>query len=227
MPADLPVTVIEFQLRGRPGHVLVRYGTNQDPERWGYPLLGLGSLAETSRGFHVVQEDVEHDAEGYGAVLAWIQIVRSDDLDSGAHTALVDHPPQLAGLDLPYAYFGTRPTFFDAPSTDASRNVDWHAQATLVASPDCVMTRRVRGLCAFGWGYRLREGRPDPLPVRELGDPAWREDRAFQTEQHPRGRSSRRGLLERAAGAASGTADVVERPGGRSTTPRSTPAITS
>lgn len=184
-PEDLSTTEIRFRLRGSRGRVLVRYGVNEDPARWGYPLLGLDFLVEASRGFPVVQAEVEYAAEGYAAILAWIQVLRMRDLDSGEHATILDVPPQLAGLDLPYAAFGVRPTFFDAPSTNQGGNCDWYAQATLVSSPDCLMTRRVQPLCAFGWGYRLRHGEPEPVAPQVLDEAAWSGDRDVLREHHP------------------------------------------
>jgi hypothetical protein len=181
--ADPLTATIEFELRGRPGRVVVRYGTNDDPERWGYPLLGLDALVEISRGFPVVQADVEIDVEGYGAELAWIQVVRMTDLDSGESEALVDLAPQLSGLELPYVSFGVRPSFFDAPST-TGRNVDWDAHAFLAVSPDCVMTRRVQLLCGFSWGYRVRNSKPTPVALERLNRRFWVLDLAFLRDQY-------------------------------------------
>lgn len=178
------MTVIRFHLRGRPGRVLVRYGVNDDPARWGYPLLGLDSLVEACRGFPVMQAEVEHDAQGYAAVLAWIQVVRMTDLDSRQGTALVDVAPQLAGLDVPYLSFGVRPVLFDAPST-TTRNTDWDAEAFLVVTPDGVMTRRIQPLCGFGWGYRVRDGEPAAAGLHELDAASWRRNADFLADQHP------------------------------------------
>lgn len=186
-----PVTPAEqtlrFHLRGQPGRVHLTYQTNDDPARWGYPLLGLGDLTEASRGFPVLQADVEYAAEGYAAILAWIQIVRITDLDAGDHELIVDGPPQLSNSDVPYITFGIRPTLFDAPAMSTAKypNVDWDAQSTLVACPDCVMTRRVQRVCSFGWGYRIRGGRIQPTPLRTLGQHAWNDDLAVLYEQYP------------------------------------------
>lgn len=178
------MTVIGFQLRGRPGSVLVRYGVNDDPARWGYPLLGLDSLVEISRGFPVVQAEVEHDAQGYAAVLAWIQVVRMTDLDSAESTRFVDVAPQLAGLDVPYFSFGVRPVLFDAPSS-TTRNADWDADTFLVVTPDGVTTRRIQPLCGFSWGYRLRDGEPAAARLQELDAASWRRDSDFLADHHP------------------------------------------
>jgi hypothetical protein len=181
--ADPLTTIIDFELRGRPGRVIVRYGVNEDPDRWGYPLVGMDGLVEVSRGFPVVQADVELDVEGYGAVLAWVQVVRMTDLDSGEGEAFVDLAPQLKGLDLPYMSFGVRPTLFDAPSTTAE-NMNWDAHALLAVSPDCVMTRRLELLCGFSWGYRLRNSEPKSVALEKLSSLSWSQDLTFLRDQH-------------------------------------------
>lgn len=136
-------------------------------------------------GFPVVQAAVEYDAEGYGAMLGWIQIVRMPDLDTDERTTLVDRAPQLAELELPYMAFGIQPVLFDAPSLTGVRNLTWDAHAVLVMSPDCLMTRTVLPLCGFSWGYRLRESRPIPTPAQRLEASTWNADADVLHTRHP------------------------------------------
>ena len=155
--ATEPTAVIGFELRGIPGRVLIQFGANDDPDRWGYPLLGLDYPVELARGFPVIQAEVDYPAEGYAAVLSWIQLVWIKDLDGHEPKYQpVDLAPQLLGLELPYFSFGVRPVLFDAPSYDKAANVDWVAHSLLSFTPDCLMTRVVRPVCGFSWGYQLR-----------------------------------------------------------------------
>lgn len=85
---------IPFRLRGRDGKVVIEYGVNDDPERWGCHLLGLPYDYGVARGFPVVRASVEYEGEGYGAVTAWIQTVRYRIAD-GDEQVEVDKPPQL------------------------------------------------------------------------------------------------------------------------------------
>jgi len=147
-------------------------------------VLGLDSLVEVSRGFPVVQAEVELEAQGYGAVFAWIQVVRMVDLDCEVSRELVDLAPQLAGLDLPYLSFGVRPILLDAPST-AGRNLDWDADAFLVVTPDGLMTRWIRPLCGFTWGYRLHDGEPKPVQRQAASGVSWSRDRDFLADRYP------------------------------------------
>ncbi len=86
---------VPFRLRGRDGCVEVEYGANEDPERWGYGLLGLGYPTEEAKGFPVCQARVTYAGEGYNTAMAWIQAIRYG-AGSGGETVSVDTAPQLA-----------------------------------------------------------------------------------------------------------------------------------
>jgi hypothetical protein len=161
MVDDLAVTTIPFRLRGTDGQITVQYGANEDPVRWGYAVLELDWFRpELVRGFPVIQASVEHPAEGYAADMGWLQVVRYEVRDPGeeATVTVFDAPPQLAETETPYAAFGVRPTFFDAPSIEGLRDVTWDADTFLVYTPDAVLSQVLRPLCGFTWGYRLQEG---------------------------------------------------------------------
>ena len=127
MANGLDITAIPFLLRGASGTVSVEYGVNEDPVRWGWAVLGLEWFSpELVRGFPIVQATVDHPAEGYAAAMGWLQVVRYDVRDPGEEeqVTVFDVPPQLAETDTPYAAFGVRPTFFDAPAMGA-KDATW------------------------------------------------------------------------------------------------------
>ena len=107
-----------FRLRGAPGSVTLSFRTNEDPERWGYGLLGLTWPTDLAKGLPVVEARTECSLEGYAAVMGWIQVVRIEVLESseplvaGVDTApaaqheWVDGPPQLRALGVPFTSFG-------------------------------------------------------------------------------------------------------------------------
>jgi hypothetical protein len=161
---------IPFELRGSPGFVTVDYGVNDDPRAWGYQLLGLSYDIESARGWPVLQATVEHSAEGYGAAVGWIQIVRYRDEDT--EVAIVDGPPQIADAGIPWAYWGVRPTFFDAPS-NSPREFRFRANTFLAFSPDAVISREVEPLCGFSWGYDVHAGQPSVQPLEVDGIRHW------------------------------------------------------
>jgi hypothetical protein len=188
MTDGLSSTAIAFRLRGADGQVTVRYGVNEDPIRWGYGMLELAwAHPELVRGFPVIEAMVEHPAEGYAADMGWLQVVRYESRDPGEEerATIFDVPPQLADIEIPYAAFGVRPTFFDAPSTDA-KDVDFDADTFLVYTPDAVMTRLLRPICAFTWGYRVREGKVLLHPLRAADVSDWERNLPGLRERFPR-----------------------------------------
>jgi hypothetical protein len=151
------VSRIPFELSGQAGEVVVSYGVNDDPPRWGYDLLGLDFPWEVSRGFPVLRADVTYEGDGYAAVLGWVQVVWMSVAGEAAPRAMVDVAPQLIGSGVPYVSFGVEPTMFDAPST-TDRDMRWVARTFLTASPDRLMTRVVAPVVGFRWGYTINGG---------------------------------------------------------------------
>ena len=177
MTTELERTTIPFRLRDLEGEISVLYGVNEDPVRWGYAVLELEWFKpELVRGFPIMEASVDHPAEGYAADMGWVQVVRYDIRDPGEeeHATVFDVPPQFADADIPYAAFGVRPTFFDAPAMSA-QDATWRALTFLVHTPDAVLSRVIRPICGFSWGYRVDGGRVvlDPLAVADAGD--WSE----------------------------------------------------
>lgn len=184
MAVDTSRAVIEFGGL-RTGRVVVTFEPDLDPARWGYPLLGLPSRSDMARDFPVVHASVETESEGYASILAWVQVVSTTYLATGAKHRLVDVAPQLQGLEVPYVCFGARPTLFDAPSTDAEEDIDWIAHSFLVGSPDCVMSRHLVPLCGFSWGYQVRRRTPTPILPAEIGSGEWSVDQDLLRTAHP------------------------------------------
>jgi hypothetical protein len=124
-----------------------------------------------------MEASVDHPAEGYGADMGWVQIVRFEVRDSGEEevVTIFDVPPQLSETDIPYLAFGVRPTVFDAPSI-TSRQVTWRAETFLTYTPDAVLSRIVRPLQGFRWGYDVVDGDVTVVDLVQLGTEAWRSD---------------------------------------------------
>jgi hypothetical protein len=178
---------IPFLLRDSPGEVAVEYGRNDDPLRWGHDVLGLDWFnVERVRGFPVVEATVIHPAEGYRAFMGWLQVLRYDVRDPGkeVQAEMVDVAPQLADVDLPYLLFGIRPTFFDAPCTNAT-SISWAASSFLVYSPDAVMSKSLKAVCGFTWGFVV-EGRARNLAsLRVATGDDWGAALSVLTERFP------------------------------------------
>ncbi len=116
--------------------------------------------------------------------MGWVQIVRMREEGSEEEQAIVDKPPQLADDGSPYCFWGHKPSFFDAPSTTARLEL-WSAHAFLVASPDALMTKEVRPVCGFSWGYSNLGLGPKATPVLPIGEEAWDAARGILGERYP------------------------------------------
>jgi hypothetical protein len=137
---------VSFELRGFDGLVTVDRLANEDPQRWGYRLLGHFPM-EQPLGFPVMWASVSSPAKGYRAAMGWIQLVYYGE-ETEEREVAVDQTPQYADSDTPYAIWGFCPRFFDAPSIQQS-GIRWVAEAFLATSPDTLMTKTVVPVSGF------------------------------------------------------------------------------
>ena len=170
-----------FRLREADGSVVVSFQVNDDPERWGYGVLGLGWPSDLALGLPVLTARTECSLEGYAAVMGWIQVVRIDVLESSkamvegvdkapaGHHEWVDGPPQLRGLGVPFVSFGECPTLVDAPASTES-DTKFLADSWLTASPDALISRESFPVLGFRWGYSTRTGQAPELHEPTLLD---------------------------------------------------------
>lgn len=186
-----------FSFRGQEGRVAVSYAANDDPERWGYGLLGLPWPSSLALGLPVLQVEVSTPVEGYGAVMGWIQLVRIHVAESstslvpegesappGDHT-WVDVPPQLQALGVPFVSFGRCPSLFDAPASTES-DIRFVADSFLTASSDALISRRSQACFGLRWGYATKLGeRAELIPPTPLERADWEQAIPVLEEQFP------------------------------------------
>src|SRR4029453_12995008 len=80
-PNDLGAKIEErfpFRLRDAEGSVSVSFHANDDPERWGYGVLGLPWPSALAEGLPVFTARPECSLDGCAAVMGWVQFVRID-----------------------------------------------------------------------------------------------------------------------------------------------------
>jgi hypothetical protein len=73
----------------------------------------------------------------------------------------------LAGLDGPPRW---------ASSSIIAKGVTWDADTFLVYTPDAVLSRVLRPLCSFRWGYAVRDGAVQVKPLTVALPEAWRQN---------------------------------------------------
>jgi hypothetical protein len=195
-----------FRVRGAEGSVIASFQTNDDPERWGYGILGLAWPSEIAKGLPVFKAQTECSLDGYAAMMGWIQLVRIDVLESSrpivagvekapsGHHEWVDGPPQLRGLGVPFTSFGHCPTLFDAPASTES-DTTFLSDSFLTASPDALMSRVSLPILGIRWGYSTRAGQPHELHEPKLLDGShWVEALPLLRETFPDWRFEREWL---------------------------------
>jgi hypothetical protein len=185
--AQMTDTRIPFQLRGLDGEAKVEYGVNDDPAHWGFGESVLGEALPPSMalGFPVMQASVTYKGVGYGAYMGWIQVVRYEVHDKNEQVIVFDVPPQINDTDVPYFAFGVRPAIFDAPGF-MEREVTWDADTFLMYSPDGVLSRTINAITGFKWGYRVRSGEVEVLPLTLAQELDWSRDLPDLQGRYPR-----------------------------------------
>ena len=175
----------------------VEFHQNDDPDRWGYRILGLPWPSSLAKGLPVLQARVSTPLEGYAAVMGWIQVVRiqvaetssalvpgSEKAPAGEH-AWVDGPPQLRGLGVPFVSFGHRPTLFDAPASTESE-VRFLADSFLTASPDALISRCSAPCFGIRWGYATHADEPvQPFEPTMLSASEWEDALPILRKNYP------------------------------------------
>lgn len=144
---------IAFSLRGISGHIDASVSPNTDPPALGYLLLSGGVPVDFARGFPVCRASVTYPADGYAAIFGWTQMVRSTDAATGDFE--MDPIAIYNDVDTPFAWYGTRPDLFDAPSRSSRTDMDWECHSYLCVSPDAVLSRRVQAVAGFSWGFTV------------------------------------------------------------------------
>lgn len=179
-------TVVPFVLRGMSGEVSVRLEPNPNPLDWMDHAARHASGVEWDptwmRNFPICTAVIDHPSVGYEAMCGWVQLVRSSD--SAPDLFEMDPTPITADLDIPYCWFGTRPTLFDGPSRNSHEDLDWRSRSFLCASPS-IMSRIIVPVAAFEWGFDIRNGSvllSDPI---EIPLTAWDEHTEYMDRCHP------------------------------------------
>jgi len=186
-----------FVLHGAAGAVTVDFRANDDPEHWGYAILGLPWPTTCAHGLPVLTAGVSLAAAGYSTVMGLIQVVRitvsesSESLVPGGEKAppgehaWVDGPPNLRGLGVPFVSFGSCPTLFDAPASTESE-IRFVADSFLTASPDGLIRRCSRPCLGLRWGYATNpRTRPTLLSPTTLEQSDWRDAVPLLREHFP------------------------------------------
>lgn len=175
---------LEFSVsHRRKGTVSVSVRPDDEPEVQGMDLLFPNTPASDFLGFPLCHATVQSAAQarGYASMYGWIQLVRCNQSKSGdaklsdADEWEMDPIPITSDLNTPFVWFGPEPSLFDGPSRPRDLQVDWICRSYLAYIGDVALTRDVRPILGFEWGFWMRGGEVFVKPLQRLEDNAWSE----------------------------------------------------
>lgn len=154
--------LLPFTAREQDGVLKVAVAPNEEP-------ASVGSAAWAS-DFPICEASIEWEAQGYRALLGWVQLVGMRAPGNPAPRHWVADPLEVyEGLNTPFGFYGVRPLLFDAPArSDRSQPLDWCAESYLCVAPSRPMAREAKPVAGFSWGFLLDDGEistVDPLPL--------------------------------------------------------------
>ena len=174
--------MLPLSMRGRLGHVQVSITANDDPVRLGCHLLDRSLPEEAARSFPVCEATPIIDLVGYAGACGWIQLVRSSDASDEFE---MDPLSLFRGVETPFAFFGVKPTLFDAPFRASHNDLVWRARSFLCVVPDGVMSKVVRPVAGFTWGFSVARGAIAIDPPADLDVAVWDEHLPLLRESFP------------------------------------------
>jgi hypothetical protein len=159
-------------LRGHEGNIVVRIHPSRGEVDSGAQLLGRSRPGGAGKGLPVCTATVSFRGHGYVAAMGWVQLVQSSDADD-PNVYEMDPLALFRGVNTPYAFFGIKPTLFDAPYRDTTRDVSWHARSYLAMTSDAVISREALPVAGFTWGFQISRSTVTIEPLRELDIRSW------------------------------------------------------
>lgn len=167
---------LPFRLHDYRGSIDIEVDTTQDPEELGAP--------PSAQGLAHCQATIAYPVRGYGALLGWIQMVRSTDNQSRGRHFEMDPLTFVGEVPHPFGFFGVNPTLFDAPSRPTRDDLDWLAHSFLCHIAD-YDTRTVHALTGFSWGFTIVRGAASVIPPHGLQPAGWDQHLDLLRAEHP------------------------------------------
>lgn len=162
---------LDFDIDGsRKGHVSVSVQPNNDPRHYGCDLLFTDKPWDCFATYPVCEASVRSTGvRGYGCMYGWIQMVRNSTSPLTASDAWeMDPLPILGDLKIPFTLFGPEPSLFDCPMRENQSQYDWICHSFLTYIPDCLISKDVRPILGFEWGFRIEDGKVQVKALRKL-----------------------------------------------------------
>ena len=174
--SELQQLDLTFELSNlRKGNVKVSVQTNNNSEIYGCDLLFPNEPKSQFNSFPACEATVRSTgAKGYGAMYGWIQMTQiSESVLTSEMPWEMDPLPITADLNLPFGFFGPEPSLFDSPMRKGIKTLDWMCHSFLGAIDDCLISKDVRPVLGFEWGFWIEDGKVSIKALRALKIEEW------------------------------------------------------
>lgn len=179
---------LDFQISNlRKGKVSVFVEPNQDPTNYGCDLILQDHPGSDFNGFPACEAKVRSTgAKGYGSMYGWIQLFRCTEAALTENDPWdMDPVPIHNDLNTPFCWFGPEPSLFDCPMRDRAKRCDWVCHSFLTYTEDCLISKDVRPILGFSWGFWITKGQVMVKPLQKLEVAAWNEHLPLLRAKYP------------------------------------------
>lgn len=194
MPLDSPLARTSDQIlqtdfyipsRGK-GSVTFTVHADDDPKQYGMDLLFPSYALSDFKGYPACEGTVKSEQSGYASMYGWIQLVRDCNTTLDDHTPWqMDPIPISENTGWPFAWFGPNASLFDAPARVGVSEIDWAARCFFTYIDDCLLTRNVRPIVRFEWGFSIRGGVISIKEAKQLDTDQWNRHIPFLSLKFP------------------------------------------
>lgn len=135
--------------------------------------VAVGSVPAAT-GFPMCRATVEYEADGYLAMLGWVQNVGEASPTGSELRFELDPFVLFEGIAIPYGMYGTNPELFDAPyRSDRSMSLRWLAHSFLCVAPSSPFAKEVEAIAGFSWGFNMEDDDLEIVGARPLSRNDW------------------------------------------------------
>ncbi|KAK6435032.1 hypothetical protein LTR95_008781 [Oleoguttula sp. CCFEE 5521] len=170
-------------------HVNITVHPNTSPSQVGHPLLfpSKAFAPEIYLDFPVTTAKLHCTQDtGYAATYGWIQFIYQD-FKTSPDKAKWEHDPLpiTEGSGSPFIWFGPEAQLFDAPfRSDRGESLDWTCHSFLAYLEDAVITKTIKPILGFEWGYVMQGGEVEIKELKLLDvSSAWEQQRQLLEEK--------------------------------------------
>ena len=181
---------IPFFQYGKKCSLKIEYGVNTDPITSGFEIVkSLVPDISICIGYPTMHAYIDnHGGFGFTKYSGFIQTVEINSSNQTIH--MVDVPPALQEMKIPFIAYGYPAEIYDAPVNNygLGSEMHWVANTFLVDMPSFVNGNEIVFLAGFRWGYKEYDMNDEKhiscLPFEMLNQDDWKKEIPFLCENY-------------------------------------------